>query len=155
MKTLFMKLWLGYNNLCTHLPQALVLLLCRLAIGSVFWRSAQTKISGWEFLGQSWKFFNLGESTFALFKFDYNLPLIPSDIAAYAGTTVEFFMPLLLLIGLGTRAAALGLFIMTSTIQIFVFPDAWPTHILWFALLLTLLRQGGGKLSVDSMMNLM
>jgi putative oxidoreductase len=154
MKQLIATLWQGYNQLCAKLPAALPLLLCRLAIASVFWRSAQTKISGWDFLGQSWQFFNLSDSTFALFEYDYNLPLIPSDIAAYAGTTVEFFMPILLVLGLGTRVAALALFIMTTVIQTFVFPDAWPTHILWFALLLVLLRNGGGRLSLDAQFKL-
>lgn len=78
------------------------------------------------------------------------LPLIPPELAACSGTAVEFFMPLLLVLGLGTRVAALGLFVMTSTIQLLVFPDAWPTHIQWFAILLVLLRQGGGKLALDN-----
>ena len=154
MKQLLTTAWSGYQRLCARLPEALPLLLCRLAIASVFWRSAQTKISGWEFIGQSWQFFNLNDSTFTLFEYEYDLPLLPPELAAYAGTTVEFFMPVLLLLGLGTRVAALALFCMTSVIQLFVFPDAWPTHILWFALLLVLLRQGGGRLSLDALLKL-
>lgn len=152
MNTLIATLWQRYNSLCARLPESLVLLLVRLAIASVFWRSAQTKISGWNFLGQSWQFFNISDSTFALFRYEYALPLLPYKLAAYAGTTVEFFLPILLVLGLGTRVAALGLLAITAVIQVFVYPDAWPTHFLWLAPLLALLRNGAGGLSLDALL---
>jgi putative oxidoreductase len=61
---------------------------------------------------------------------------------------------LLLLLGLATRAAALGLLAMTAVIQVFVYPDAWPTHLSWAALMLLLVRQGGGAFSLDRALRL-
>ena len=60
-------------------------------------------------------------------------------------------MPPLLILGLATRLAALALFGMTLVIEIFVYPQAWPTHIQWAALLLMLMGQGAGGLSVDAL----
>ncbi|MCA1606141.1 MAG: DoxX family protein, partial [Acidobacteria bacterium] len=59
-----------------------------------------------------------------------------------------------LVLGLFTRLSALALLIMTLVIQIFVYPDAWPTHLSWAALLLPLIARGGGKLSLDHALRL-
>ena len=53
------------------------------------------------------------------------------------------------MLGLGTRFAALALLGMTTVIEVFVYPDAWPTHLSWAGLLLPLIAPGGGKLSLD------
>lgn len=143
----------SFNRLCAGIPEDLVLLVSRIAVASVFWRSVQTKISGWEFLDQSWQFYNLSQSTIMLFRYEYDLPLLPYRVAAYLGTAAEFFFPLLLVIGLGTRLAAFGLLLVTAVIQFLVFPDAWPTHILWAAILLYLLRSGGGNIALDRLLN--
>jgi putative oxidoreductase len=143
------KLWNHFNQLCGKLPEDLVGLISRLAIASVFWRSVQTKITGWEVFGQSLQFFNISPSAVMLFQYEYQLPLLSPKTAAYVATAGEFFFPILLLLGLGTRFAALGLLVMTGVIQFLVFPEAWPTHILWFALLLYLLKHGGGTLTLD------
>lgn len=132
-----------------HIPESITLLLARLAIFTVFWRSAQTKISGADFLGQSWAFYDINQSTFLLFEYEYDLPVIPADIAAYMATFAEFFLSLLILLGLFTRLSAFGFLMMTLVIQFLVFPDAWPTHILWAAALLYVLKDGPGKLSLD------
>ena len=134
---------------CGAIPDAAIVLLSRLAVVSVFWRSVQSKITGWELFDQSFQFYNLSSSTFMLFQYEYGLPVLPYRLAAYAGTFAEFFFPILLLLGLATRFAALGLLVVTAVIQFFVFPEAWPTHILWFALLVYILKQGGGTLSLD------
>lgn len=139
------------NHVLGMIPEDLSLLLSRFAIASVFWRSAQTKISGWEFLDQSWQFYNVTSSARLLFQYEYNLPLLSPDVAAYLATGAEFFLPLLLVLGLATRFAALGLFIMTAVIQLWVYPEAWPTHIVWFAILVYLLRHGGGRLAADAL----
>lgn len=148
-----MKLPQKLRNLvdaCTAcIPEDLVALVSRLAIASVFWRSVQTKIAGWEVFGQSLQFFNVTPSTVMLFQYEYQLPLLTPKVAAYAGTAAEFFFPVLLVLGLGTRLAALGLLGVTAVIQFLVFPEAWPTHILWFALLLYLLKHGAGTISCD------
>jgi putative oxidoreductase len=60
----------------------------------------------------------------------------------------------LLALGLFTRPAALALFGMTSVIEIFVYPDAWPTHLSWVGLLLPLIALGGGKWSLDRALKL-
>ena len=63
--------------------------------------------------------------------------------------SVEVTTPVLLVLGLLTRSAALVLLGMTAVIEIFVYPLAWPTHIQWAAMLLMLLCRGPGKLSLD------
>jgi putative oxidoreductase len=139
------------NQLCSKIPEDILALIARFAIGLVFWRSAQTKIDGTTILGQKWQFFNVSDSTFTLFEYEYELLLIPSDISAYMATYGEFFLGLAIMFGLLTRLSALGLLGMTLVIQIFVYPDAWPTHIMWLVPLLYLIKNGGGKLSVDNL----
>lgn len=140
------------QQIFSHIPESFIILLSRIAIASVFWRSVQTKITGWEVFAQSFQFYNLSASTFMLFRYEYDLPLLPYKFAAYAGTLTEFFLAILLVLGLATRFAALGLLMVTAMIQIFVFPEAWPTHILWFAILFYLLKKGGGMFSLDNLL---
>lgn len=122
------------------LPASLQLLAARLAVAAIFFLSGRTKVEGW---------FTLKDSTIELFRYEYMLPLIPPEIAARVATGAEHVLPLLLLAGLFTRSAALGLLGMTAVIQLFVYPQAWPTHLSWAALLLPLLAQGPGRLSLD------
>lgn len=127
-------------------------LLARLAIASVFWRSAQTKISGWMFLDQSWQFYNINPITFTLFAEEYKVPLLPAVFSTYMATFSEFFLSLAILVGFATRLSAFGFLGMTAVIQIFVLPDGWPTHILWATILVYLIKYGPGCLSVDYLM---
>ncbi len=76
----------------------------------------------------------------------------PTEFAAVAATTAEHLFPVLLVLGLCTRLSALALLGMTLTIQIFVYPDAWPTHLSWAGLMLPLIAIGGGRLSLDSLL---
>ena len=122
------------------LPPALQLLLARLGIGAVFFLSGRTKVQGW---------LTIKPFTYELFRTEYKLPLISAELAAPLATYAEHLLPLMLLLGLGTRYAALGLLGMTAVIEIFVYPNAWPTHLLWTAALLPLIAQGGGKWSLD------
>jgi putative oxidoreductase len=80
------------------------------------------------------------------------LPLIPSDWAARIATGAEHLFPLLLVLGLFTRFSALALLGMTAVIEIFVYPDAWPTHLSWAGLLVPLVARGGGKWSLDQLL---
>ncbi|NRA54185.1 MAG: DoxX family protein [Gammaproteobacteria bacterium] len=137
---------------CCRLPNQLIILAARLAIAAVFWRSAQTKFSGWQLFGQDWQFFNLNQSTFTLFEYEYDLPIIDPEVAAYLATFAEFWLSLALIFGLFTRLSALALLGMTGVIQMLVYPDAWPTHILWAASLLFLIKHGGGLLSLDRLL---
>ena len=75
--------------------------------------------------------------------------LAKTEIAATMAATAEHFFPILLLFGLATRLSALALLGMTLTIQLFVYPDAYPTHGTWAAVLLLLMVHGPGKLSLD------
>ena len=138
---------------CERIPHSLIALLGRFAIAAVFWKSGQTKIEGFavDLIGGQvdvgWP--RLAESTIPLFQDEYRLPLTPPEIAAYAAATAEHVFPVLLLIGLGTRFSALALLAMTATIQVFVYPSAYPTHGVWATALLYLLARGPGKVSVD------
>jgi putative oxidoreductase len=122
------------------LPASVQLLAARLAVAAIFFISGRTKVEGW---------FTLKDSTLDLFRYEYMLPLIPPEVAAPMATFAEHALPMLLILGLFTRTAALGLLGMTAVIQLFVYPQAWPTHLSWAALLLPLVAHGGGKLSLD------
>jgi putative oxidoreductase len=122
------------------LPDALLLLLARLAVASIFFLSGRTKVQG---------LFTLKDSTYDLFLYEYALPLIPAEFAAQLATAAEHLLPLLLVVGLFTRPAALALLGMTAVIQLFVYPAAWPTHLSWAALLLPLIASGAGAWSLD------
>lgn len=95
--------------------------------------------------------FEIREETFFLFREEYKVPLLPPDLAAYLATAAEHVFPVLLVVGLATRLSALGLIVMTAVIQLFVYPDGWPEHILWFAILLTILSRGPGAVSLDQL----
>ena len=88
-------------------------------------------------------------STYDLFCLEYHLPLIPSELAARMATGAEHLFPILLVLGLFTRLSALALLGVTTVIEIFVYPDAWPTHLSWAGLLLPLVARGGGRWSLD------
>jgi putative oxidoreductase len=122
------------------LPSALQLLLARVGIAAVFFLSGRTKVQG---------LLTIKPFTYELFRSEYALPLIPPEIAAPAAAYAEHLFPLLLVLGLCTRLSALALLGMTAVIEIFVYPAAWPTHLLWTAVLLPLIAQGGGAWSLD------
>ena len=128
------------RRLAERIPYSLVALVARLAVASVFWRSGQTKVEG---------FLQIKDNTFFLFREEYKVPLLHPDLAAYAATIAEHVFPVLLVVGLASRLSALGLMVMTLVIQLFVYPDGWPEHILWFALLLLIVARGPGALSLD------
>ena len=126
-------------QLAEQIPYSVVALFSRFAVASVFWRSGQTKVSG----------FQLREETFVLFREEYKVPLLPPDVAAYVATIAEHVFPILLIVGFASRLSALGLLGMTAIIEIFVYPDAWPEHALWAALLLSIIARGPGVVSLD------
>jgi putative oxidoreductase len=127
------------RRLAERIPYSLVALVARLAVASVFWRSGRTKVEG---------FLQIKDNTFFLFREEYKVPLLP-DHAAYLATIAEHVFPVLLVVGLASRLSALALMAMTLVIQVFVYPDGWPEHILWFALLLLIAARGPGALSLD------
>jgi len=119
-----------------NIPYTLLAIPLRLAVATVFWNSAQTHLANWD-------------TTFYLFENDYALPFLPPHLAAYMAVTIEVTTPILLVLGLLTRPASAVLLGMTLVIEVFVYPQAWPTHIQWAAMLLVLLARGPGKLSID------
>lgn len=127
------------------LPANLLLLVQRLGIASIFFLSGRTKVDG---------FLTVNENAFELFRTDYALPLIQPEIAAYAAAYSEHLFPVLLVLGLFTRFSALALLGMTAVIQIFVYPDAWSTHLSWAGLLLPLVAFGAGRFSLDRALNI-
>jgi putative oxidoreductase len=130
-------------RLTTLMPDALLLLVARLGIAAVFFLSGRTKVEG---------LLTITDGTYELFRTDYALPLVPPEIAAHAATYSEHLFPILLVLGLFTRPAALALFGMTTVIELFVYPDAWPTHLSWAGLLLPLIFRGGGAWSLDHLL---
>lgn len=144
------------NALFARLPNSLIALLSRFSIAAVFWKSGQTKIEGFavDFIAGEYSFGwpRLSDSAVTLFQDEYRLPLIPPEIAAPMAAFTEHLFPVLLLIGLATRFSAFALLVMTLTIQIFVYPDAYPTHGVWAAVLLFLIARGGGVVSIDHLL---
>ena len=107
-------------------PHSLLALAARFALAGIFWQSGRTKVEGW---------FTLTDSAHFLFREEYKLPLLPPELAAQMAATAEHVF-----------LALLG---MTLVIQAFVYPDAWPTHLSWAALMLYLAGRGAGVASLD------
>ena len=129
-------------GLLDAIPHSLIALVARLSIAVVFWQSGRTKVEG----------FMLNDTALYLFENEYRLPLIDPAIAAHLAAIGEHLFPILLVIGLGSRFAALALLGMTLVIQIFVYPDAWPTHGTWAACLLVVIAKGPGTVSLDHLL---
>jgi putative oxidoreductase len=142
--SLLLRLLQQWNRLAQTLQQllgdSLLSLAARLAIATIFLLSGRTKVSG---------VLDITPGTFELFRSEYALPLLPPHIAAHLATYAEHLFPLLLVLGLFTRLSALALLLMTLVIQLFVYPDAWSTHLSWAALLLLLIGRGAGPFSLD------
>lgn len=126
--------------------EGVMLLLVRLALAGVFWRSGRSKV-----VEGSW--LEISDTTRFLFETDYSGVPLPPDLAAQMATYAEHMFPILLVLGLATRFSALALLGMTLVIQLFVYPDAWwQVHVLWTALAAVLIVRGGGTISVDHML---
>lgn len=124
----------------------LLAIFLRIALAAPFWLSGRTKVEEGSWL-------TISDTTYFLFENEYSgVPLSPA-LAAVLATAAEHALPILLLLGLGTRFAALGLLAMTATIQIFVYPDAWwNVHMQWTALALAIIVLGPGRWSLDSLL---
>jgi len=143
-------------DLFEKIPHSLIAFIARFSIAAVFWRSGQTKVEGFavDLVSGTFVYDNphLADSTVPLFSSEYALPLIPPETAAYLATFSEHVFPVLILLGLATRFSALALLGMTLTIQLFVYPDAYPVHGTWAAILLLLMARGPGVLSIDHLL---
>lgn len=128
------------EKLQAYISHNLIALAARIAVAATFFLSARTKVEG---------LLTIKDTTFLLFAEEYKLPLLPPEFAAHMATYAEHLFPILLVLGLCTRLSALALLGMTATIQIFVYPDAWPTHLTWAVPMLYLIGRGGGDWTVD------
>ena len=120
-------------------PYSVLALPLRFGVAWIFWNSAQVKLINWQ-------------RTIELFTDEYRVPLLPPEIAANMALAIELTAPVLLVLGLLTRFAVLVLLGMTAVIQTFVYPEAWPTHLQWSAMMLVLLARGAGALSLDRLL---
>ena len=140
-------------TLLSRIPHSFIALLARFSLAMTFWLSGQTKVEGFvvDPIGRTVSLGvpHLSENALELFRTDYALPLLPPDVAALLAATAEHVFPILLLLGLATRFSALALLGMTLVIQLFVYPDAFPTHGLWAAAMLYLMARGPGVVSLD------
>ena len=134
-----------FCSLLDRFPGSILLLVARFGVAAVFFMSGRTKVDG---------ILHITDSTYSLFETDYKIPLIPPHVAAHLATYQEHLFPILLVLGLFNRVAALGLLGMTTVIEVFVYPDAWPTHLSWAGLLLPIIFRGGGKFSLDYLLGI-
>lgn len=126
----------GLLNLAEKIPLSIAQLASRVAVAHVFWNSAQSKLASWPITQQ-------------LFAMEYQVPILPSDIAAVLATAAELGGAVLLFIGLFARLGALALLGVVAVIQLFVFPGSWGEHLLWASLLFFILSRGAGNISID------
>jgi putative oxidoreductase len=117
-------------------PLSVIQLAMRIAVGTVFFNSGLLKINFWEFAVK-------------LFEDEYKVPFLAPVWAARVATANELAFPPLLFLGLATRLATLLLLGMIVVIQTFVYPQAWPEHLLWASILVFLLTRGPGARSLD------
>ena len=120
--------------------QPVALLAARAYVAQVFFLSGLTKLRDWD-------------TTLALFADEYHVPLLPTELAAVMGTAGELVLPVLLLLGLGGRFAALGLFVVNAVAVISladITPAALQQHQFWGSLLLGLLLWGPGRWALDA-----
>jgi len=126
--------------LLDRFPLSIIQLMFRVAIAAVFWSSGLTKIASWD-------------TTIALFRDEYMVPLVPPAIAAVMSATFELSCSALIVVGLATRLATLPLLGMTLVIEVFVYPEYWTMHLMWASILLFLLTKGPGLFSLDHYVN--
>lgn len=127
---------------CGFIP--LLLLFCRLWVAWVFFNSGLTKIATWD-------------STLYLFEWEYQVPIIPWELAAYMGTAAELILPVFLALGLITRPMAAVLFVF-NIIAVVSYPLLWEQgffdHQLWGLMILNVMVWGPGAFSIDKYIKL-
>ena len=130
------KLILQIRSWLEAIPYWVLAIPLRLGVAWIFWNSAQVKLINWD-------------RTLLLFSEEYQVPVLPPELAASLALAIELVAPVLLVAGFLTRPTVLVLLGMTATIQTFVYPEAWPTHLQWTAMMLVLLSRGAGMFSLD------
>ena len=119
--------------------QPVAALLARLYVAQVFFLSGLTKVRDWD-------------TTLALFMDEYKVPLLPPALAAVMGTAGELVLPVLLVLGLGSRFAALGLSVVNAVAVVSlteIAPAALQQHVFWGSLLVGIVVFGPGRVALD------
>lgn len=131
---------------------SVVQLVLRVALAVPFWRSGMLKWAG---------FLKLNDTAVTLFSDEFMLHLpggpyhFPAPtVMAFLSGCGEITFPILLVLGLGTRFAGLGLLFMTLIVELTV-PDGWPIHITWAAMALAIMAYGPGRVSLDHLIGRM
>jgi len=152
----------SFVTACAFIPYALVALVLRVAMARVFFLDGQTRVDG-PFIPVNLHGFDFSfilplqvkAVTYSSFLTGY-LPLpVPPGLAAYLVAGAECLLPVMLVLGFGTRIAAVGLLIVTAVIQLYVMPQAlWTAHVFWASILLVLISCGPGQVSIDHFIKL-
>lgn len=138
------------DRLIALVPASLALLALRLALAVPFFKSGLTKWDGFLHLSAGAQYLFVDEFRLHILGSEYPYPY-PLAMATMAGIG-EIVLPILLVLGLGTRLAALGILAMTAIIQLTV-PDGWANfHLPWAAMALALASFGAGKISLDALL---
>lgn len=137
--SLHARLLLRVRGWLDAVPYSVLAVPLRFGVAWIFWSSAQVKLINWQ-------------RTIELFADEYRVPILPPELAASMALSIEIACPILLVLGLLTRFAMIVLLGMTAVIQTFVYPEAWPTHLQWTAMMLVLLCRGAGTFSVDHLL---
>lgn len=135
-----LRLYRSLTRRLESMPLEPVQILGRIALAKLFWDAGQSKLASWPV-------------TVQLFAQEYRVPLLPPDIAAVLGTSVEVGGAVAILLGLFSRLAALALLGLVIVIQLFVYPQSWGQHVFWAALLVLILLRGAGRLSLDHLLD--
>jgi putative oxidoreductase len=149
----------GFVSVCSSVPYSAVALALRLVLARLFFLDGQTRVAGPRYSMSVYDFdvsavlpSHVKAATFDAFLTQYAAVPVPPALGAYLLSYGEFILPVLLVMGMGTRAAAVGLLMMTTIIQIYVMPQAfWTAHVYWASLLLVLISVGPGQISLDAL----
>ncbi|MEX0732535.1 MAG: DoxX family protein [Aquisalimonadaceae bacterium] len=148
--TTIARLIAGAVSLFRYFPPSLTQLVLRIAVAIPFWRSGLTRWDGFLELSSGAKWLFRNEFQLHILGGQYPMPLPLAS--AYLSAVAEIVLPVMLVLGLGTRFAAFGLLIMTAVIQLTI-PDAWLSHHLpWAAMLLAIISWGPGRVAVDQLL---
>jgi putative oxidoreductase len=126
-------------DLLAHFPLALLQLIFRFSVASVFFKSGHSKILSWQ-------------TTILLFQNEYRVPVLSPETAATLSATFELGCSVLIAFGLFARLATLPLLGMVFVIQTFVYPENWVEHSTWAAMLVFILTRGPGPVSLDRLL---
>jgi putative oxidoreductase len=153
-----MPLYLTFLRLCENIPYAALAFVARFAAAVPFWRSGQSKLEGTAVLGVKWNIFAVKDSKIYLFQYEFGFSEAIAPAATHMAALGENLLPILLVVGLASRLSALGLLLMVSVIQFFVFPQDllnpngnWSMHLLWVSPLFLIVARGPGKFSLDAL----